>query len=96
MRFAYIIMGRFNAPTDEAEICNDQDWVQVFGVASMEETLHTAERLRREGVDCIELCGAFGEEGARRVMEATENRIPVGYVTHLPEQDPLYRAVFAQ
>lgn len=35
MKFAYIIMGRFNAPVDEAEICNDQDWVQVFGVADM-------------------------------------------------------------
>ena len=45
---------------------------------------------------CIELCGAFGEEGARAVIEATKNRIPIGYVTHLPEQDNVYEAVFGK
>ena len=28
------------------------------------------------------------------MIEATGNRIPVGYVTHLPEQDEIYRAAF--
>ncbi|MFQ7574196.1 MAG: DUF6506 family protein [Lachnospira sp.] len=32
------------------------------------------------------MCGAFGENGARAVIEATENKLPIGYVTHLPEQ----------
>ena len=45
-------------------------------------------------MECIELCGAFGEEGARRVIEATGGKVPVGYVTHLPQQDALYAAVF--
>ena len=59
-------------------------------------TLRTRpKRLEEEGIDCIELCGAFREEGARAVIEATGNRIPVGYVTHLPEQDDVYRKAFA-
>ena len=49
-----------------------------------------------EGVDCIELCGAFEEEGARRVIEATGNKVPVGYVVHLPSQDPLFQALFGK
>ena len=53
-------------------------------------------RLEEEGVGCIELCGAFGEEGARAVIEATKNRIPVGYVTHLPEQEEVYRKAFSK
>lgn len=47
-----------------------------------------------EGIGCIELCGAFGEAGARRVMQATGGRIPVGYVTHAAEMDPVFEAAF--
>ena len=43
---------------------------------------------------CIELCGAFGEEGARRVIDATGGTLAVGYVVHFPEQDGLFKAVF--
>ena len=38
--------------------------------------------------------GAFGSEDAREIIRATGNRIPVGYVTHLPEQEEVYRAAF--
>ena len=55
-----------------------------------------AKRLCASGVGCIELCGAFGPAGARAVIEATGNRIPVGYVTHLPEQDDLYARAFPE
>ena len=53
-----------------------------------------SQELLEQGVGCIELCGAFGPDGARRIIEATGNRIPVGYVTHLPEQEAVYRAAF--
>ena len=51
-------------------------------------------KLLDEGIGCIEVCGAFGPEDARKVAEATEGKIPVGYITHLPEQEGLHRAVF--
>ena len=47
-----------------------------------------------DGVECIELCGAFGETGARKVMEAVNGRAAIGYVVHLPEQDELYKKLF--
>ena len=53
-----------------------------------------ARALAEEGIGCIELCGAFGPQGARCVSQAVQNSIPVGYVTHLPEQDVVYRAAF--
>ncbi|MDY4585617.1 MAG: DUF6506 family protein, partial [Oscillospiraceae bacterium] len=31
-------------------------------------------RLVKQGVDCIELCGAFGEDGAREIIAVTENK----------------------
>lgn len=51
--------------------------------------------MKKEGIDCIELCGAFGEAGAKAIIEATDNALPIGYITHLPEQDYLYFKAFS-
>ena len=88
MRFAFLIMGKFDSREDQAVIHNGT--ARIIGVSDLEDAARTAKRLEEEGIDCIELCGAFREEGARAVIEATGNRIPVGYVTHLPEQDDIY------
>ena len=64
------------------------------GVATLEDGCAAARGLLGQGVGCIGLGGACGPDGARRIIEATGNRIPVGYVTHLPEQEAVYRAAF--
>ncbi|MDD3192627.1 MAG: DUF6506 family protein [Oscillospiraceae bacterium] len=92
MKFAFIIMGDFNADTDTAVIHNAS--ARIIGVADLKEACEAAMKLREDGIDCIELCGAFGVEGAKEVIRATGNQICVGYITHLPEQDELYRATF--
>lgn len=94
MKFAFLIMGDFHAGTDHAEIRNGD--AQIIGVADLKEAIGVARRLQEEGIDCIELCGAFGEAGARAIIWATGNRLPVGYITHLPEQDDVYRAAFSK
>ena len=63
-------------------------------VLRIDEACAAARELCLDGVGCIELCGAFGAEGAKRVIDATENKIPVGYVTHLPSQEEPYRSAF--
>ena len=70
--------------------------IEIAGVSNLGEACAAAKRLCASGVGCIELCGAFGPAGARAVIEATGNRIPVGYVTHLPEQDDLYARAFPE
>lgn len=94
MKFAFIIMGDFSAANDSAEIHNGD--AQIVGVANIEEAQKAACRLQREGVDCIELCGAFGKSGARKIIEATNNKLPIGYITHLPEQDEVYSTAFSR
>ena len=93
MRFAFIIMDGANAPQESAVI--HEGTARIVGVSDVEEACAAAQVLCSEEIDCIELCGAFGVEGARRVIRATGNRIPVGYVTHLPEQDVIYRKAFS-
>lgn len=94
MKFAFLIMGDFESRTDRASIHNGA--AQIIGVADVKEAEEIARKLYEEGVDCIELCGAFGVEGAKKVIEATENKLPIGYITHLPEQDAIYHATFSK
>ncbi len=93
MKFAFIIMGDFDSCQDTAQIHNGN--ACIVGVNSLEEACLAAKKLWQNGVGCIELCGAFGPEGARAVIQATQNQIPVGYITHLPEQDALYKRAFS-
>ena len=92
MKFAFIIMGEFDSRRDRASI--REGAAQIIGVSSLEEACSVAVSLREAGVGCIELCGAFGPEGARAVAAATQESIPVGYISHLPEQEAVYRAAF--
>lgn len=94
MKFAFIIMGEFNSQHDKAIIHDGA--AQIVGVPNIDQACTIAKELYANGVNCIELCGAFGEEGAKRVISATQRKIPIGYVTHLPEQDEVYRSAFSE
>lgn len=94
MKFAFLIMGDFQPRRDRASIHNGS--AQIIGVSDIEEACKEARKLSQEGIDCLELCGAFGESGAKRVIEATEQKIAVGYIVHLPEQDKLYQKLFGE
>ena len=85
MKFAFLILGDFRPEADRAAIHGGA--AQMRGVSTLEDACAAARELLEQGVGCIELCGAFGPDGARRIIEATGNRIPVGYVTHLPGQE---------
>lgn len=93
MKFAFIIMGDFEYPKDKQSIHNGT--ARIIGVKNLQEACEESKKLLQKGIDCIELCGAFGEDGAKAVIKATENLIPVGYVTHLPMQDDLYKKTFS-
>ena len=92
MKFAFLILGAFDEARDRAQIAGGA--AQIVGVPDVEAACRQAQRLMDEGIGCIELCGAFGEEGARRVIDATGGTMAVGYVVHFPEQDGLFKAVF--
>ena len=94
MKFAFIIMGDFEPKYDRASI--HEETAQIIGVSNMDEACMAARKCYEDGVDCIELCGAFGEAGAKKVIEATGNKIPVGYVVHFPEQNELFYLLFGE
>lgn len=64
MKFAYLILGEFVYPQDSAAIHGET--AQIIGVSNLEEACAAAKKLAANGVCCIELCGAFGENGAKK------------------------------
>jgi len=50
------------------------------GVPKVSDAPDVAKKLLAEGVELIELCGAFGGAGLGAVIAAIENRVPVGAV----------------
>lgn len=71
----------------KAEMTSDTRRSLIYGVETIEEGCALAKKLMdTENCLLIELCGGFGPEGTRRVIEAVEGKIPVGYITYFPEE----------
>ena len=76
MKFAFIIMGEFDAARDMAEIHGGK--ACLMGVSTIEDACTAAKQLLDKGVGCVELCGAFGPSGAKKVIETAGKSTPVG------------------
>lgn len=59
----------------------------LFTVCSTNQAIELAKKLAKEGFGAIEVCGAFGEELAKRMHQATDEMVPVGYVKYPKEQE---------
>lgn len=81
---------------DNARVSFSDNETSFIGVKNIEEAERIAKELKGKSFKAIELCGAFGEEGARRIIEATGHSIAVGYVTHFPEDDELFLQTFGK
>ena len=59
--------------------------MKVVGVLKPEEGIEVAKQMVKDGVQLIELCGGFGPIWAGKIIEAIDNKIPVGSVGYGPE-----------
>ena len=92
MKFAFMLMGPYDPEKDD--VLFQDGCTRMIGVPDIAAAERIASMLERQGYEAIELCGAFGESGARRIIEATGHRIAIGFVTHFPENDELFRKAF--
>jgi predicted polyphosphate/ATP-dependent NAD kinase len=83
LNFAFIVKsGNYDPAVHRAEFESDKTKTGVYGVSTVEQAAELAKRLVREGVQLIDLCGAFGEQGMRAVVDAIDCQVPVGYVVY--------------
>lgn len=95
-KFAFLLMGsHFNPDTHQACFETENQVSCMYTVRNLEEAFTRLLLLEKDGVGAIELCGAFGEENARKMIEMTKGKIAIGYVTHRAEQDSLFKAFFS-
>lgn len=93
MKFVYIIMGPFDSKVDRKAIGKNAN-AEIIGVKNLEEAKEISKSLIGYA-DVIELCGAFGKEGANEIIKATSNKIPVGFVGHFDFQNDLFDELFS-
>ena len=86
-KFAFLIMTPdHDSAVDRVMIEKPSCKSVVVGVNSIEDACARAKELIESGaVNKIELCGAFGKDGARRVSQALGGGVPVGYIVDFEE-----------
>lgn len=92
MKFIYMIMGPFDFKVDRKAIGKNNN-AEIIGVKNLDQAKEVCKSLIGLA-DVIELCGAFGKEGAREIIDATNGKIPVGFVGHYDFQNDLFDELF--
>ena len=94
--FAFLLMTD-QGPEETRTLPGERMDTLFVPVRSLQEGFETVRRLVAEqGLGAVELCGAFGPEGAAAVKEAAGPAVAVGYVTHSPSEDGLFQTFFAE
>ena len=95
---AFLVMGpHYNPEEHKAIFVTTKRNTILCGVRDFDEACEMVKDLvQNKDVGAIELCGAFGPEKCKKLIELTDNQIPIGYVTHFSEQDDLFDAFFGK
>ena len=94
-KFAFLLMGEhYDSARHHAQFETEKQTTYIYTVKNPEAAYEKVMELQGEGVGAIELCGAFGEEMTRKMIEITGGKIAIGCVIHLPEQDELFARFF--
>lgn len=67
MKFIYLIMGPFDSKIDRKAIGKNKN-AEIIGVKNLEEAKEISKSLVGYA-DLIELCGAFGKDGAKEIKK---------------------------
>ncbi|RZT00661.1 DUF6506 family protein [Cuneatibacter caecimuris] len=94
-KFAFLLMGpQFDPEKHRAEFQVPGMVSYIRTVRDFTEAKAAVQQLAEDGVKAMEVCGAFGPERTRELIEITGGKVAVGYVTHFPEQDELFDTFF--
>jgi hypothetical protein len=94
-QYAFLLMGgQYDTRLHQAQFGTAESVTYLRTVNTFEEAYATLAELVEKGVGAVELCGAFGQEQAKKMAELTGHKVAIGYVVHDPDMDALNRAFF--
>lgn len=94
-KYAFILMGGHYTPAVHQSVYEaDNQITYICTVRNYEEAIEKVDMLVLEGVGAIELCGAFGVEKAKEIMNRTNHKVVIGYVVNDPTQEELVQDFF--
>lgn len=75
--------------TEKGHACFGVDGIEhhILTIRCEQDAVKKASELADAGFGAIEVCGAFGEELARKMYDAAGHRLTVGYVTYPRDQE---------
>ena len=95
-KFGFIVRGDGFDPETDVQIMESPDFkMTTIGISHLEQVCDAARRLVADGVQMIELCGAFGPIWTAKLIEAIDDAVPVGSVSYGPESIDRIHAIFA-
>ena len=87
----------FKGDGDEHFSFNKSDLkTRIAGVAPIEQAVEVANIWADQGVQLIELCGWFKEEGADILAAAVGDRVAIGYAIASPKTEKVMNQLFAE
>jgi predicted polyphosphate/ATP-dependent NAD kinase len=82
-RWGFIYKLGSQATGQREDVLGSDDCMLVsVGIAALDDGPAVARRLVDDGVQLIELCGAFGPTGTAAVVQAVGGKVPVGGVSY--------------
>lgn len=96
IRFAYIIKSSQEKTVHHTNVQSNGTTLEIYSVNSFEQAAELAKRLVNEGIECIELCGAFQEAGKQQVVTAINCKIPVGHVVYTNSELEKHQKLFSK
>lgn len=96
-KYAFILMGpNYTPDKDRVDFETGGLRSSIYTVRNFEEAKKQVQLCQQEGYGCVELCGAFGEAKTRELIQLTDGKMAIGFVTHLSEQDFLFDKFFSK
>jgi hypothetical protein len=94
--FGFIVRGDGFDPEVDVQIMQTSSFkMTTIGIADPKQCMEAARRLVADGVQLIELCGAFGPIWTAKLIEAIDDAVPVGSVAYGPESIDRIYEIFA-
>lgn len=94
--YGFIMIDGSYEKEEKTSLSSGKFTTTVCCVKDIDMACKSAKVLVSEGIQLIELCGAFNGDMPLRVIEAIEGKVPVGHMEYSEEEMDKLKAFFQQ